>query len=100
MPDGKLGSAACLASSSLDIDNEPGRPLFQESQKFGTNARLGAQPYLCPTFVSSEVSLAGPNYARRFPSSLTCLRTPPDATYEGPRQGDTGVCPCWAVCFS
>jgi hypothetical protein len=50
MPNGKLGSAACLASSSLDIDNEPGRPLFQESQKFGTNARLSAQALFVPNF--------------------------------------------------
>ena len=50
MPDGKLGSAACLASLSLDIDNEQGRPLFQESQKFGTNTRLSAQALFVPNF--------------------------------------------------
>jgi hypothetical protein len=50
MPDGKLGSSACLASLSLDIDNEQGRPLFQESQKFETNARLSAQALFVPNF--------------------------------------------------
>jgi hypothetical protein len=50
MPEGKLGSAACLASLSLDIDNEQGRHLFQESQKFGTNARLSAQALFAPDF--------------------------------------------------
>ena len=50
MPDGKFGSAASLASFSLDIDNERGRPLFQEVQKFGTNARLSAQALFVPNF--------------------------------------------------
>jgi hypothetical protein len=52
MQDGKLGSAECLASLSLDIDidNEQNCLLFQESQKFGTNAQLSAQALFALNF--------------------------------------------------
>jgi hypothetical protein len=50
MPDGKLWALPRASHHSLDIDNEQGRPLFQESQKFGTNARLSAQALFVPNF--------------------------------------------------
>ncbi len=50
MPDGKLRYTACLASLSLDIDNDQGHPLFQESQKSGTNSRLSVQALFVPNF--------------------------------------------------
>jgi hypothetical protein len=56
MPDGKLwNSAACVASLFLDIDNEQGRLLFQESQKLGERA-LSAQTLFMRNIRSSAVS--------------------------------------------